>query len=106
MWKAGYRPLGLALVTGFAAMTAIAQERQDIGAICGDCRVEVYAECGGFLEGATFDRSGRLWAVDLLSGNILRIDENRQCRVVVTYARHIGDLANGPQRLLLHTARI
>jgi sugar lactone lactonase YvrE len=68
-------------VTGFAALTAFAQERGDMSDICGNCRVEVFAECGGFLEGATFDRSGRLWAVDLLSGNILRVGENRQCEV-------------------------
>lgn len=69
-----YRQRGLAFVIGFAAI-AIAPARADIGDICGACRVEVFAECGGFLEGATFDREGQLWVVDLLSGNILRVED-------------------------------
>jgi gluconolactonase len=81
MRNLGYRRLGLACVGWLAAVAGTAQDRQDIDAICGNCRVEVYAECGGFLEGATFDRSGQLWAVDLLSGNILRVDDSRECRV-------------------------
>lgn len=81
MSKKGYRRGGVAFVTGVAALAATAQERPDIGDICGSCTVEVYAECGGFLEGASFDRSGRLWAVDLTSGNVLSVGDDRQCRV-------------------------
>lgn len=77
----GIGQLGLSFVIGFATLSVAAQDRHDIDEICGNCRVEIFAECGGFLEGATFDRSGQLWAVDLLSGNVLRIDENRECQV-------------------------
>ena len=47
--------------------------------LCGECRVEKYATCGGFLEGAAVDTSGGLWAVDLLSGKVLAINDNGQC---------------------------
>lgn len=63
------------------AADANAAERADMSALCGECRVEKFATCGGFLEGATFDRAGVLWAVDLLSGNIVRVDERGQCHV-------------------------
>lgn len=56
-------------------------ERHAIDEICGDCRVEKVATCGGFLEGATFDARGTLWVVDLLSGNLLSIDGRGQCTV-------------------------
>lgn len=69
---------GAALLTFGAAAAA---ERPDIGAICGECRVEKFATCGGFLEGATFDRAGVLWVVDLVSGNIVRVDERGTCHV-------------------------
>ncbi len=52
-----------------------------LSAICDDCVVERFANCGGFLEGATFDRNGRLWVVDLLSGNILSVSDTGQCTV-------------------------
>jgi gluconolactonase len=58
--------------------------RHDIAAICGDCRPQKFATCGGFLEGATFDRSGTLWVVDLLSGNVVRVDDGGQCHVEAT----------------------
>ncbi len=47
--------------------------------LCGECRVEKYAACGGFLEGAAVDKDGLLWAVDLLSGKVLSIDDKGQC---------------------------
>src|SRR5688572_16688169 len=62
-------------------VAALAQNRHTLDEICGDCRVEKFATCGGFLEGATFDRNGVLWVVDLLSGNIVRVDERAQCHV-------------------------
>ena len=81
MLRTRFGPSGVVWVIGFSALTATAQDRRDVSEICGNCRVEVYAECGGFLEGATFDRSGQLWAVDLLSGNVLRVDANRECQI-------------------------
>lgn len=53
----------------------------DISDICDECRVERFASCGGFLEGATFAPDGTLWAVDLVSGNILSISDGGQCSV-------------------------
>jgi gluconolactonase len=70
---------GAALLAGIASVGA--QERHDLTTICGECRVERFAECGGFLEGATFDRNGTLWVVDLLSGNIVRVDDRGRCHV-------------------------
>lgn len=55
-----------------------------IDEVCGDCQVEKFASCGGFLEGATFDENGTLWVVDLLSGNLIRVDEGGQCHVEAT----------------------
>ena len=49
--------------------------------ICDDCVVEKFASCGGFLEGASVDRNGLLWAVDLVSGKILTISAQGQCSV-------------------------
>lgn len=72
------------LLSASVVLPASSAGRHDISEICGECRVEKFATCGGFLEGATFDRSGTLWAVDLLSGNILRVDERGQCRVEAT----------------------
>lgn len=63
-----------------AAAWAQSNARHTIDEICGDCRVEKVATCGGFLEGATFDADGKLWVVDLLSGNLLRVDGD-QCTV-------------------------
>jgi gluconolactonase len=68
---------GLAL----GALAVDAAERHSIDEICGDCVVEKFATCGGFLEGATFDAGGTLWVVDLTSGNVLRIDDRGRCHV-------------------------
>jgi gluconolactonase len=48
---------------------------------CGACRMEKFATCGGFLEGATVDAAGGLWAVDLLSGKVLSIGDDGRCTV-------------------------
>jgi gluconolactonase len=69
-----------AFAFALGGLSAEAAERS-IGEICDDCRVEKFAACGGFLEGATFDRSGTLWVVDLTSGNIIRVDAAGQCHV-------------------------
>src|SRR5690606_4471806 len=64
-----------------AAQTAAAVEQGSLEALCGECRVERFAECGGFLEGATVAPDGTLWVVDLLSGNVLSIDGRGTCTV-------------------------
>lgn len=69
---------GAALLTAIA-FGALAQDR--LAEICGECRAEKFATCGGFLEGATFDANGTLWVVDLLSGNVLSIDGQGRCTV-------------------------
>jgi gluconolactonase len=47
--------------------------------LCGDCKAERFAACGGFLEGATIDSRGGLWVVDLLSGKVLSVSEDGRC---------------------------
>lgn len=61
------------LALGFMPAVAAVPE------LCGECRVEKFATCGGFLEGAAVDASGGLWAVDLLSGKVLSIADDGQC---------------------------
>jgi gluconolactonase len=48
---------------------------------CGACRMEQFATCGGFLEGATVDAAGGLWVVDLLSGKVLSVGDDGRCTV-------------------------
>lgn len=74
----------LVFTVATGASPAHAADRHQISEICGDCRVEKFATCGGFLEGATFDRSGTLWAVDLTGGKVVRIDNGGQCHVEAT----------------------
>lgn len=67
---------------GFALTGAVATAQDgSLRDICGDCRVERFADCGGFLEGATVDRGGTLWVVDLLSGNVISVDDDGECTV-------------------------
>ena len=61
---------GAVLFTGLAAAAM---------PICGDCRMEKYASCGGFLEGASVDAKGGLWVVDLLSGKVLEVGGDGHC---------------------------
>lgn len=76
------RLIGATLIPVALAQTAAeAAQRHDLEEICGECRVEKFASCGGFLEGATVDASGTLWVVDLLSGNLLSVDDEGQCSV-------------------------
>jgi gluconolactonase len=79
-----------AAVLTLAGAAALAQ-RHSIEQICGDCVVERFASCGGFLEGASFDRSGQLWVVDLLSGNVMKVHESGDCEVVA----NTGGAPNG-----------
>jgi gluconolactonase len=76
--------MAIAAVAVLGGTAAHAAGKHEISEICGDCRVEKFATCGGFLEGATFDRSGTLWVVDLTGGKILRVDGEGQCHVEAT----------------------
>jgi gluconolactonase len=64
--------LCLSIVMVPVALAAVPQ-------LCGECRVEKFASCGGLLEGMTVDRSGGLWAVDLKSGKVLNIGDDGKC---------------------------
>jgi len=64
--------LCLLLLAAPAALAAIPE-------LCGECRVEKFATCGGLLEGMTVDKAGGLWAVDLKSGKVLAIGDDGRC---------------------------
>ena len=59
--------------------------------VCGECRLEKYARCGGFLEGATVDRDNQLWVVDLLSGRVMQVNADGTC----TTRANTGGQPNG-----------
>ncbi|MGD2167777.1 MAG: hypothetical protein PVF63_06685 [Gammaproteobacteria bacterium] len=80
----------VSILLSVSAGTALAQ-RHSIDPICGECVVEQFASCGGFLEGASFDRSGQLWVVDLLSGNVLQVGSSGDCSIVA----NTGGAPNG-----------
>ncbi|MBN1239797.1 MAG: SMP-30/gluconolactonase/LRE family protein [Gammaproteobacteria bacterium] len=67
-----------ATIAALAGAQAAAQT-DGLERICGDCVFEKFASCGGFLEGATVDAEGTLWVVDLLSGNLLSVDDGGRC---------------------------
>ena len=71
---------GVLALAALSPLAATAAARHDISEICGACKVEKFATCGGFLEGATVDAAGTLWVVDLLSGNVSTVNEG-QCAV-------------------------
>mgnify|MGYP003335830805 CR=1 FL=1 len=52
------------LLSATAALLLPALASAAMPTICGDCRMEKYASCGGFLEGASVDSKGGLWVVD------------------------------------------
>ncbi len=76
------RAFGFAL--GSMVLIPVQAADLSIADLCGDCAVSKFASCGGFLEGATFDNEGTLWVVDLLSGNIIRVDDDGECHVEAT----------------------
>lgn len=73
------------LVFGVAASAAPPAQ------LCGECRLEKYAHCGGFLEGATVDRDNQLWVVDLLSGRVMQVNADGTC----TTRANTGGQPNG-----------
>ena len=79
--------LVVSLATGLcgAALAAVP------AALCNDCRMEKYAHCGGFLEGATVNSDGQLWVVDLLGGRILQVGSDGTC----TERANTGGQPNG-----------
>jgi len=68
MWST----IGLTLLLAPAALAAIPE-------LCGECRAEKFASCGGLLEGVTVDKNGGLWAVDLKSGKVYSIGDDGKC---------------------------
>ena len=74
---------GLMLVTDAVAAVP--------ASLCGECRLEKYAHCGGFLEGATVDRDKQLWVVDLLSGRVMQVNADGSC----TTRANTGGQPNG-----------
>lgn len=50
--------------------------------ICGDCKVEKFAQCGNFLEGPAFDKEGNLWMVSIASGAIEKVTPAGVCTTV------------------------
>lgn len=77
------KTLTMILAAGFTALLSCALSARpgDISDICGDCVVERFAECGGFLEGITFAPDGTLWVVDLTSGNVISVSADGRCTV-------------------------
>lgn len=78
------------LVLG-AGMAGAAAPAADGAPVCGNCVIEKFATCGGFLEGATFDAQGHLWVVDLLSGKVHSVSPAGQC----TLRGNTGGQPNG-----------
>ncbi|MFM1886705.1 MAG: hypothetical protein RL026_1862 [Pseudomonadota bacterium] len=74
-------PHAFARVLSTSALLASAVVAAAAPELCGECRVERFASCGGFLEGLTVDARGGLWAVDLLSGKVLSIADDGRCSV-------------------------
>jgi len=77
--------LASGLVYAGAALAAVPAQ------LCGECRLEKYAHCGGFLEGATVDRDNALWVVDLLSGRVMQVNADGSC----TTRANTGGQPNG-----------
>jgi len=46
---------------------------------CETCLVEKVARCGGFLEGATVNRAGNLWLIDVTADRILEVGPSGEC---------------------------
>jgi gluconolactonase len=73
--------LRLPLLASALFTAGMAQAQITLQDVCGDCVLEKFATCGGFLEGASVDRDNRLWLVDLTGGRILSVDDAGQCSV-------------------------
>jgi gluconolactonase len=71
----------LRTLTSMVAGGLLAGAASAAPALCGDCRMEKFASCGGFLEGATVDATGALWVVDLLSGKVMTVADDGRCTV-------------------------
>lgn len=59
------------------AQPAPSSVRHSESELCDDCIWEKVATCGGFLEGPSFDRSGQLWMVNSISGNIVKVEKDK-----------------------------
>lgn len=63
----------------FLVFALLSSVQAAVPELCGECRAEKYATCGGLVEGAAVDKDGGLWAVDLKSGRVMNIDDKGQC---------------------------
>lgn len=80
------------LIAGFAllASSAAVAANVDLAEICGDCRPEKIAACGGWLEGPALDATGRLWIMDVSGDRILEIKDGACISHGKTGARPAG----------------
>lgn len=69
----------LAAVAAVLIATVSSPALGSVTGLCKQCKVELFATCGGFLEGATFDASGVLWVVDLFSGKVFSVSNSGVC---------------------------
>ncbi|WP_222182272.1 SMP-30/gluconolactonase/LRE family protein [Geminicoccus harenae] len=53
-----------------------------MAAICGDCRVERFTQCGAQLKGPAFDEAGNLWMVSGRTGDIHKVTPDGRCTTV------------------------
>ncbi len=68
-----------AILLAAACMASAAE--LSIADLCGDCRPEKVATCGGFLEGASVSPDGALWILDLSGDRIINITDQGECAV-------------------------
>jgi len=66
------------LLLGLIAQAASAEETLE--RICGACVPRKIASCGGFLEGISVSPTGDLWAVNVLSGGVIKVLPDGHCR--------------------------
>lgn len=58
------------------AQQAPSSTRHSLSEICDNCSWEKVVTCRGFLEGINFDRSGQMWMLGYMSGEILRVERD------------------------------
>jgi gluconolactonase len=73
--------VNLSTVMGLLVSPLLASGQESLSTFCGECRAEKVATCGGFLEGASVDPSGRLWVLDIPGGRVINVTDDGQCVV-------------------------
>jgi len=71
---------------------------------CKSCKFEKVATCGGFLEGPSVDKSGRLRVVDFASGDVLEVSSGKCTRVANSGGRANGSRLDSNDTLYLADA--